>query len=270
MIGQVVLSPWESKRLIAKGIANLDIVKGAMEEGIIAIARGSTSGMIVEELLNGKFSRENYIAGCVRPRRLCLSLTKDTLPEVAFVKGKMREIPTKEVVRQMKAGDIFIKSANALDPNFNAGVFVGSLDGGTVGGVIGPIYAKGITLIIPVGLEKTIPVRVDEASKACGITRVDYSAGQPVGLFPLKGKVITEIQAIGSFRDVDVVPIGAGGIDGAEGSVVLNISGAKEEVEKVLEIVREVLEEETIKIPERQCVKCDWSTCKWAGKEGFY
>lgn len=270
VIAQVVLTPWESRRLIAKAVASLDIVKKAMKNGIVAIARGSTSGMVVEELLKGKFSRGNYIAGCVRPQRLCISLNKDTLPEIAFFHGKVKEIPAGEVVKEMGAGDVFIKGANAVDPDLNAGIFLGTPIGGTSGATIGSIYAKGIHFVIPVGLEKLIPVKVNEASLAAGYTKVDYSTGMPVGLFPIRGQVITEIQAIKSFCDVEVVPIGAGGMDGAEGSIVLNVSGADSEVENILEIIRKLLGEKPLEIPERRCADCDWGTCRWAGKEKFY
>lgn len=269
MVVQFVLTPWESKRLIARAVANLPAVRKAFKEGIVAVARGSTTGMIAEEL-NGKFPRERYVAGCIRPRRLCISVTSETLPEISFFKGETKEIPTREVVKQMGAKDVFIKGANAVDSDFNAGFLMSDPLGGTTGGAIGAIMAKGINFIIPVGLEKMIPGKIYEAAKACGFARVDYSTGQPVGLFPASGEVITEIQAIKSFADVEVAVIGAGGIDGAEGSVVLNISGEKKEVEKITEVVKKVLGEKRLKIPKRNCRECTWATCRWAGKESSY
>ncbi|MFQ6088947.1 MAG: hypothetical protein ACE5K0_08615 [Candidatus Methanofastidiosia archaeon] len=244
----------------------MDVFKRAMSKGIVAIARGTTTGMIVEEIL-GDFERANYVAGCIRPQRLCLSLTRDTLPEVAFVDGAMKEIPTSKIVREMKKGDVFIKSANALDPEFRAGVFLGNLVGGTMGTTLGTIYAKGIELLIPVGLEKMIPTRIDEASKRAGILKVSYSTGMPVGLFPVRGVVVTEIQALESFGNVEVTPIGAGGVRGAEGSVVFSISGEKKEVLKVIERVKGVLGEKPLKVPKRLCRECNWPTCPWTGKE---
>lgn len=269
MIAQFVLSPWESKRLIARAVANLPAVRKAFKEGIVAVARGTTTGMIAEEL-SGKFPRERYVAGCIRPRRLCVSVNTETLPEVAFFRGEMKEIPTREVVKQMSSKDVFIKGANAVDSDFNAGFLMSDPMGGTTGGAIGAIMARGINFVIPVGLEKMIPGKIYEAAKASGFTKVEYSTGQPVGLFPASGEVITEIQAIKSFADVEVVPIGAGGIEGAEGSVVLNVSGEKEEVEKVIEIVKKVLGEKPLKIPARNCKECTWATCKWTGKESSY
>ena len=53
----VVLTVSESKRLIAKGVANLDIVKKALERGMIAIAKGTTNGYVVEELLNKRIDK---------------------------------------------------------------------------------------------------------------------------------------------------------------------------------------------------------------------
>ncbi|MFQ5892038.1 MAG: hypothetical protein ACE5HW_04520, partial [Candidatus Methanofastidiosia archaeon] len=197
--------------MIARAVLEMDVLKRAMLKGIVAIARGTTTGMIVEELLDD-FERVNYLAGCIRPQRLCVSLTKETLPEVAFVEGAMKKVPTSEIVKEMKEGDVFMKSANALDPDFKAGVFLGNLVGGTMGATLGTIYAKGIELLIPVGLEKMIPTRIDEASKRAGILKVSYSTGMPVGLFPVRGRVVTEIQALESFGNVEVIPIGAGGV----------------------------------------------------------
>lgn len=269
MIAQFVLTPWESKRLIAKAVAALPVVRKAFKEGIVAVARGTTTGMIAEEL-NGKFPKERYVAGCIRPRRLCISVTSETLPEIAFVNGKLKEIPTREVVKEMSCRDVFIKGANAVDCEFNAGFLMSDPVGGTTGGAIGAIMARGINLIIPVGLEKMIPGKIYGAARACGFTRVSYSTGQPVGLFPASGEVITEIQAMKSFADVEAVPIGAGGIDGAEGSVVLNVSGEDKELEKIIEVVKKVLGEKPLKIPERNCAQCTWATCKWTGKESSY
>ena len=51
MIAQICLTPWESRRLIANGVTQLESVKKALTDGIISIARGTTNGYVVEEIL---------------------------------------------------------------------------------------------------------------------------------------------------------------------------------------------------------------------------
>ena len=47
----VSLTVSESKRLIAKGIAQHPAVKAALENGIVAVAKGTTNAYVAEELL---------------------------------------------------------------------------------------------------------------------------------------------------------------------------------------------------------------------------
>ncbi len=82
--------------------------------------------------------------------------------------------------------------------------------GGTTGALIGTIMAKGINLVIP------------------------------VGMMPLPGKVITEVEALTLLGAEDVFPIGSGGVDGGEGSVTLCVAG--ERAEEIFELVQKVKE----------------------------
>ena len=59
-------------------------------------------------------------------------------------------------------------------------------------------------------------------------------------MFLLTGNIITEIEAIKTFAEVEVFQAGAGGIGGAEGSVRLVCRGKRCEVKKVLELVDSV------------------------------
>jgi len=45
----IVLSPKESKRIIARGVASLPEIKNALKNNIIHIARGTTNAYIYEE-----------------------------------------------------------------------------------------------------------------------------------------------------------------------------------------------------------------------------
>ena len=266
MLCQIILTPWESKRLIAKAVVALPVVQHALKTGIVCVARGTTTSFVVEELLKKDFKKEQYVMGCIEPHRLCLANKENQLPEISLIKGKMKEIASAEIIKDMGGEDVFIKGANALDSDFEAGILLGSPIGGTIGRAIGAIYAKGINLIIPVGLEKLVPYSVREASAFTGFERVDSSMGMPVGLFPVIGEVITEIQALERF-DVTAVPIASGGINGAEGAVVLSLEGEKAQVEECLQMVESVKGENPLKIRSGDCMTCDHASCGWRGKE---
>jgi len=265
MLCQIILTPWESRRLIAKAVVQLPEVQHALQHGIVCVARGTTTSFIMDEILKN-FQKENYVMGCVEPERLCLVQKENQLPEISFIKGEVKKITSAEIVKDMGSGDVFIKGANAVDCNFEAGILLGSSAGGTIGSVIGAIYAKGINLIIPVGLEKLIPYPVREASLYTGITRVDYSMGMPVGLFPVRGKVVTEIQALQQFG-ITAIPIASGGVNGAEGATILSIQGENDNVRKILELINEIKGEKPLRIPSGDCPKCDHSSCAWQGKK---
>ena len=47
----VTLTVAESKRLIAKGVAAHPAVRQALENGLVAIAKGTTNGYVAEEIL---------------------------------------------------------------------------------------------------------------------------------------------------------------------------------------------------------------------------
>ena len=158
----------------------------------------------------------------------------------------------------MGKGDVFIKGANALDPNGKAAAFLASSSGGTIGVAYGTIRAKGINLIIPVGFEKAIPLSVHEIANEVGIETVDYSMGLRYGFLPMDGLVITEQAAIKKLTGADAYPIGCGGINGAEGAVILLLKGSSEQVKRTLKIVWKIKREKTVKlnIDISECSEC--------------
>ncbi|MFQ6124086.1 MAG: hypothetical protein ACE5R6_05695 [Candidatus Heimdallarchaeota archaeon] len=269
MIAQICLTPWESKRLIAKGVVQLELIKKALTHGIISIGRGTTNGYVVEELLGTPFEKERYVAGGIGSGRLCLADMSIAKPEIAFIKGELHEISTAKIIQEMGAGDVFIKGGNALDPNMGVGILLGSETAGTIGGVIGAIYAKGIELVLPVGLEKMIPTPVETAAMEAGKTKIAYATGMPAGLFPVYGTTITEMHALELLANVEAIPIAAGGIAGGEGSVVLQISGNNRDVQKTIEVIKNIKGEPPLKVAMEICKSCQW-TCAWQGKDQAY
>ena len=70
-----------------------------------------------------------------------------------------------------------------------------------------------------------IPVPIEDAAKATKKKGLDDSMGVNCGLMPCRGTVIAEIGAMKILSEADVTPIASGGLEGAEGSVIIVIHG---------------------------------------------
>ncbi|NJD52122.1 MAG: hypothetical protein FIB07_04575 [Candidatus Methanoperedens sp.] len=234
---QITLTPPESKRIIAMGVKKLPVIRQAMEKGIILITLGTTNAYIAEELTGKKIDHSRYAAGYIGETASVVPNDK-RLPAIALKDGK--EVNADTILQEMTAQDVVIKGANALDPDGVAGVMMANPVGGTTGSFMGIVMARGINLVIPVGLEKSIPYSVIEISKYIGIQRCSKATGLPVGMMPLFGEVITEVEALILLGAEDAFPIGAGGINGGEGSITLCIIG--DDVDKIFDLVQKVKE----------------------------
>jgi len=236
----VVLTVAEAKRLIAKGIAAHSSVVGALEEGIVCVAKGSTNAYVVEELTGEPIDKTQYTTGRTLPagsdagKRLSASL-----PDCILRNGRWdREADSKTIVQEMGPGDVYLKGANALNyERDQAALLIGHPTGGTVGATIGTIIARRIKFIVPVGLEKSVPV--DLKALADVVRDTEKGESSTPTLWPLEvAEVFTEVEALETLvSEVLVFPFAAGGLAGAEGSVRLLLDGPKEVVEEALEVV---------------------------------
>ncbi len=172
----IVLTPAESKRLIAKGVRNLEEVRRALKQGIIIVGLGTTNAYVAEELLAALSSKEKidksrYAAGTVTPGGTSIIPKEERGRELILKNGEVIDATVEEVVDELSADDVFIKGANALDATGTAGILMANTAGGTIGIALGRIMARGVNFIIPVGIEKTIPYSVTEAARRVGIER---------------------------------------------------------------------------------------------------
>jgi hypothetical protein len=232
----VTLTPAESKRLIARGLLALDLVQAALENGYLCITLGTTSGYLVEEIL-GEYDKTRHIAGIVVSKGLAITDKENRASDAIFYKGEYIE-NTKviDVLDKMGPEDVIIKSANALDENYVPIVLLASDTGGTVGSFLGSAAAKNIKVIVPVGLEKSIPAAYEEFCGQFGKDDWDYAIGEPVGAIALtEGIAFTEIEAVEELFDAVAIPIAAGGVNGAEGSISLFIEGEDEDISRAHE-----------------------------------
>ncbi len=248
----VVLNPAESRRLLAKATVALPEVQNAWKNGMIIISRGVTNAFVTEEFFGISVEpKAGQTVGMV-----CDGITN----------GNSGPPPcTWHVIRQGKAvedadsnvemlnftsGDVYIKGANAIDNQGNAGIYVASVKSGSIGMAWPIIAPRGCHLIIPVSLEKLIPSVID-ASKHTGIYHFKYSTGIPVKLIPMPlATVVTEIQAFAILAGVRAYHIGSGGVGGSEGSVHLSLAGDEESVERAFELAKSVKGEPPVDIPD--------------------
>lgn len=228
---QVTLTPAESKRLIAKGLLSLDLVQAALKDGYLCVTLGTTSSYLVEEIL-GEYDKTRHIAGITVSKGLSVTDRETRASDAIFHKGKyLEKKKVIDVLDKMGPSDVIIKSANALDENYLPIVLLSSETGGTVGSFLGAAAARNIKVIVPVGLEKSIPVAYEEFCGQFGKDDWDYAIGTPVGAIALmEGIAFTEIDAIEALFDATAIPIGAGGVNGAEGSITLFIEGGDEDI----------------------------------------
>jgi len=152
-----------------------------------------------------------------------------------------------DVSKELKHGDVVIKGANALGPDGIPAILIGRQNPMTTAGTIGAFQmtamARGVEVIVPVGLEKCIPVSVLIGPKEVSSDIVDFATGMPCGLIPMYGTVVTEVEALRHLADVDTIPIAAGGIGGAEGSVTLLVKGSDLNVQKAIDVVKKIMGE---------------------------
>ena len=235
---QISLTVSESKRLIAEAVAKMPIVKKALKSGIVIITRGTTNTYVAEEILDRSIERGAFVTGKIYPRKGGKKLNPSTkLSEIILVNGEIvKKLSYSEAVKKLKAGDVVIKGANALDyKNKTAGVYVGSSTGGTTGKFLPYVVASKAYLIIPIGLEKLIAGDVIELSKK--MRSPMKSINKVPSMFLLTGEVVTEIEALKILTGVSAFQAGAGGIGGAEGGVKLILRGSKDQLDKALNIV---------------------------------
>jgi hypothetical protein len=220
-------------------------VSQALSEGTVVICKGTTNSYVVEEILGREIERTAYVTGWVGPvARQGDRPVSATLPDVIIRRGEVLEgTNSKEIVGELKAGDVFIKGANALNYELEqAAVLVGHPTGGTIGAAIGTLTARRVRLLIPVGLEKSVPGSLDEiASVMAEVDETDESDPRPVPtMWPLAGEILTEIEALELLSGCDAIQTAAGGIVGAEGAVRLLLSGTPDEVRAARRLVASI------------------------------
>ena len=242
----VTLTPAESKRLIGKAVARLPEVQHAFQSGRIVIAKSSTGAYVAEELLGHPIDRNTYTSGAIQDGQLSVVEGSRAHRAYYLVNGALAsaDVHANDVLDEFQADDVYVKSANAVDPAGNAGVLLASDFGGAIGRACGYLVSRGSHLIVPVGLEKLIPSVIDAATE-CGQMKVDYFTGLAVGYMPLvSATVVTEREAIRLLYGLESTHVASGGINGSEGSVTISIRGDAEPVRAAFEEISQSIKGE--------------------------
>ena len=279
MLAQIVLTPAESKKLIAKAIAKSEIVQRAAEAGIIVLHPSSSTYFIVEEITGSKPKTNHWVCGVVSPKGMCVEMAMalgaglspheestdpgDLSGAWVIEKGKLGdEEKLSSLLYRMTSSDVYIKGVNALDHEGNVGILFGLRE--SMGYIQAARKKRGFTIIYPAGLEKLIPISVKKAAREAELTGFESCMGMPVGLFPCPPSVtVTEVQAIESLSGASAVPIASGGLGGAEGAITLVLKGDEAKVKKALSYIEQ---SKGAKLPELRlcnCNDCPVPDCKF-------
>lgn len=253
-----VFNPWESRRLIGKAVAALPEVQTAYKEAEMIIAHGSTNVFVAEELIGYCPQKNYYLSGQVINSVLCQTHPDEKPPMIKLVKGEL--VPPApmmdETLRNFDDRCVFIKGGNAVDFDFNAGIFCAHPGAGTIGFAYGTLSARGSHLIIPIGLEKLVP-SVTRAARYMGQDTFYYHAGQRTGMMPLtNATVITEIQAFDILFGIEAIHVGGGGAMGSEGSVVLVAEAEQGHMDDVVKIYEAIKGEKPLRTLKALCETC--------------
>ncbi len=169
MLAQIVLTPAESKKLIAKAIARLDSVQKAAQDGIIALHPSSSTYFLVEEITGSKPKTNYWVCGVVTPRGMCVEMAMvlgsgltpaeesadpgELQGTWVIERGKLGSQETlSSILYRMTASDIYVKGVNALDSEGNVGILFG-LEG-SMGYIQAARKKRNFTIIYPTGMEK--------------------------------------------------------------------------------------------------------------------
>ena len=248
-----ILTVSESKRLIGKAVAQMPIVKNALVNGMVIVIKGTTNAYVAEELTGKKTDRAAFVTGRIEPEKGTKNLPQaKPVNHLILEKGKIVDISLADAAKKLKAGDVVIKGANALDyKNKIAAVNILDPSGGTTGITMPVIVARKAHLVIPVGLEKLVAGDVADLTLKMRepIELLSPPAGRSTTRFPghlvpsmwiLTGDIITELEAIKILTGATAFQASAGGISGAEGSSWIVFRGTREQVKKALDLTNSV------------------------------
>lgn len=253
---QYLITPAAGKRLIALALANHPIIKDVVKTKTLVIIAGTTNGYVAEEILSDigqldGFSRKRFFRGLVLPPGQPVTETgrmpdESQFPgDVVIKNGVWQKGATIfDVVDDLKEGDVILKGANALNlSRRQAAIFIGDPHGGTIGSSLQAVVGRRVRLIHPVGLEKRVLGDLNELAQ-----RLNAPGSEGPRFMPTIGEVFTEIEAVSLLTGANAEHIAGGGVNGAEGSVWLVVSGDEEQIASIDKLLSSFLAEPSFRL----------------------
>jgi hypothetical protein len=251
MKASTVLLPHASKRLIARGVAEHPIVKHALSSGTVVITLGTTNAYVADALLGEPIDHGPFAAGVIDDR-WNINARIGEAKEIVLRQGKRIEIEPEELLPSLGPDDVVIKGGNALDPFGTVGVLMAAPNGGTVGRYVPSALARGVPLVIPISVGKSVHASVADLALEMGSKRIELAAGLASGLFPLTGHVVTEIEALALLYDIRASHVASGGIGRGAGSVSLLLDGEPDAVRAAFDFIASLADEEEPEVQGRR------------------
>jgi hypothetical protein len=226
------------KRLIGRALVEHANIQSALQKGTVAIIAGTTNGYVAEEVLKSLgqedgFSRVGFRRGMVTPP--APDIPKVEFPgDAVITNGRWDKGKTIfDVADELRAGDVVLKGANAIDPSGHAAVLIADRKGGTVLAALTAVIGRRVQLILPVGLEKRVLEDVNVLAQ-----RINAPGSQGPRLLPVPGEVFTELDAIRLLTGSEASLIASGGVHGAEGALWLGVGGSEAETEAAAKLIK--------------------------------
>lgn len=235
----VVLTPSMAKRLIALGVAAHPMVEQALKTGTVVVTLGTTNAPIASALLGEPVDHGAFAAGLIDDR-WNVNARLGEASDVVLRRGERIPLDPEATVAGLTAGDVVIKGGNAIDPYGTVGVLMASDTGGTVGRYIPSLTARGVDLILPISVAKSIHTPIDVLSTELGSRRLDLAMGLPCGMMPLVGHPITEIESLALLFDVRATHVCSTGVGHGVGSVSLLIEGETDAVQSAFDRIQQL------------------------------
>ena len=241
MKASVVLNSTTAKRLIAQGVAAYPIVAQAMRGGTVVVTLGTTNGYVASELLGDPIDQGAFAAGVI-DNRWNINARLGEATDLVLKDGVQIPFNEKAVLDNLTAGDVVIKGGNALDPFGTVGVLLAAATGGTVGRYVPTAIARGVDIVIPISVAKSIHTPIADLALDLGSRKLELAMGLPCGMYPLTGHVVSEIDALRLLFEVRATHVCSNGIGMGRGSVSLLIEGEEEGVRAAFERVQQLSE----------------------------
>ena len=125
-----------------------------------------------------------------------------------------------------------------------------------MGASVGVVLARGVKMIVPVSLEKLIPYPIMDIVPRLGNERFSAAMNLPVGIMPMPGEIITEVEAINLLFGCECIPIGGGGVNGGEGSRCYLVEGNREAAKSAWEAITKMKGEAPLCVEVEGCEDC--------------